>query len=192
VNATKARLVDVSAGLFQRRGLAATGIKEILAEAQAPFSSLYHHFPGGKDELAEAAIRSSGMQYQALVEEVWDGQDGVVSSIAAVFDGASQTLEATDFVEACPIAVIALEVASTNEQLRTATAQVFEAWIVAAGERLISAGIATDDARRLALSIVCLIEGAFVLSQAMKSTEPMRSARDTALQAIRDLITTSA
>jgi hypothetical protein len=132
------------------------------------------------------------MQYQALVEEVWDGQDGVVSSIAAVFDGASQTLEATDFVEACPIAVIALEVASTNEQLRTATAQVFEAWIVAAGERLISAGIATDDARRLALSIVCLIEGAFVLSQAMKSTEPMRSARDTALQAIRDLITTSA
>ena len=192
VNATKARLVDVSAGLFQRRGLAATGIKEILAEAQAPFSSLYHHFPGGKDELAEAAIRSSGMQYQALVEEVWDGQDDVISSIAAVFDGASQTLEATNFVEACPIAVIALEVASTNEQLRTATAQVFEAWIVAAGERLISAGIATDDARRLALSIICLIEGAFVLSQAMKSTEPMRSARDTALRAIRDLLTTSA
>ncbi len=139
MNATKARLVDVSAGLFQRRGFAATGIKEILAEAQAPFSSLYHHFPGGKDELAEAAIRSSGMQYQALVEEVWDGQDDVISSIAAVFDGASQTLEATNFVEACPIAVIALEVANTNDQLRTATAEVFEAWIKAASERLISA-----------------------------------------------------
>ncbi len=192
MNPTKARLVDVSAGLFQRRGLAATGIKEILAEAQAPFSSLYHHFPGGKDELAEAAIRSSGMQYQALVEEVWDGRDDVISSIAAVFDGASQTLEATNFVEACPIAVIALEVASTNDQLRTATAEVFEAWIMAASQRLISADIAIDDARRLALSIICLIEGAFVLSQAMKSTEPMRSARDTALRAISDLLTTSA
>jgi AcrR family transcriptional regulator len=192
VNATKARLVDVSADLFHRRGLAATGIKQILTEAQAPFSSLYHHFPGGKDELAEAAIRSSGVQYQALVEEVWDGQDNLISSIAAVFDGASQTLEATDFVEACPIAVIALEVASTNEQLRTATAKVFEAWIVAASERLVSAGIVTNDARQLALSIICLIEGAFVLSQAMKSTEPMQSARDTALRAVRDLLTTSA
>ena len=117
------------------------------------------------------------MQNQALVEEVWDGQDDVISSIAAVFDGASQTLEASKNVEACPIAVIALEVASTNDQLRTATAEVFEASIIPASQRLISADIATDDARRLALSIICLIEGAFVLSQAMKSTEPMRSAR---------------
>jgi hypothetical protein len=79
-----------------------------------------------------------------------------------------------------------------NDQLRTATAEVFEAWIAAADGRLVSAGIAIDDARRLALSIICAIEGAFVLSQAMKTTEPMRSAKDTVLRAIRDLLTKSA
>ena len=60
MNDTRDRLVQVSAALLQRQGLTGTGIKQILAEARAPYSSLYHHFPGGKDELAAAAIRVSG------------------------------------------------------------------------------------------------------------------------------------
>ena len=54
-----------------------------------------------------------------------------MSGVAAVFDGAGQTLESTDFAVACPIATVALEVASTNERLRLATAEVFDAWIAA-------------------------------------------------------------
>src|ERR1700758_2788691 len=53
---TRQRLIDAASALFRRQGFAATGIKQILAEADAPFSSLYHHFPGGKDELAAKAI----------------------------------------------------------------------------------------------------------------------------------------
>ena len=60
VNDTRQRLVQASAALLQRQGLPGTGIKQILADAGAPYSSLYHHFPGGKDELAAAAIRASG------------------------------------------------------------------------------------------------------------------------------------
>ena len=60
MNDTRDRLVQASAALLQRQGLTGTGIKQILAEAGAPFSSLYHHFPGGKDELAAAAIRRVG------------------------------------------------------------------------------------------------------------------------------------
>ena len=56
------------------------------------------------------------------VEAVWDEAPDVMSSVAAVFDGAARTLEDTDFAVACPIATVALEVASTNEQLRLATA----------------------------------------------------------------------
>jgi AcrR family transcriptional regulator len=185
VNDTKNRLVTVSAALFQRQGLTGTGIKQILDEARAPFSSLYHHFPGGKDELAVAAIRTSGHRYQALVEAVWDGAPDVISSVAAVFDGAAGTLEATDFVDACPIATVALEVASTNEDLRQATAEVFDAWVTAGGVRLTAEGIPPDAARVLALTIISLLEGAFVLSQAMKSTEPMRAAGHAASSAVQ-------
>ena len=116
---TRERLVEASAALLQRQGLTGTGIKQILAEAGAPYSSLYHHFPGGKDELAAAAIRVSGSTVPGAGRGgVGPGADDLISGVAAVFDGAAQTLESTDFAVACPIATVALEVAGTNEGLR--------------------------------------------------------------------------
>ncbi len=185
---TRDRLVQVSAALLQRQGLTGTGIKQILAEAHAPYSSLYHHFPGGKDELAAAAIRVSGAQYQALVEAVWDQAPDVLSAVGAIFDGAAQTLELTDFAVACPIATVALEVASTNEQLRVATAEVFDAWIASGAVRFESAGISPDNASMLALTLISLLEGAFVLSQSLKSVKPVRAAGISAVAAARSAL----
>ena len=52
--------MDSSAELFRRQGYTATGIKQILAAANAPFGSLYHFFPGGKEQLGAETIRASG------------------------------------------------------------------------------------------------------------------------------------
>jgi len=188
VHDTRDRLVQASAGLLQRQGLTGTGIKQILTEARAPYSSLYHHFPGGKDELAEVAIRASGAQYQALVEAVWDEAPDVTSAVAAVFEGAAQTLESTDFAVACPIATVALEVASTNERLRRATAEVFDTWIASATRRLEAQGVSPRDARIVALTLISLLEGAFVLSQALRSTEPVLAAGATAGLAVEKVL----
>jgi AcrR family transcriptional regulator len=177
---TKERLLKASTELFQRQGLAGTGIKQILAAAHAPFSSLYHHYPGGKDELAAEVVLTSGAGYQRLVELVWDAAPDAVESVRSVFEGAAAVLEETDYVEGCPIATVALEVASTNETLRLATAEVFEAWTLAATSRLIAAGCDPARARRTALVIIALLEGAFVLCQATRSVEPMRSAGEAA------------
>ena len=43
--------------LFQAKGYHATGINEVLERAKAPKGSFYHHFPGGKEALAIAAIQ---------------------------------------------------------------------------------------------------------------------------------------
>jgi AcrR family transcriptional regulator len=182
---TRERLVSVSADLFQRQGLTGTGIKQILSESRAQFSSLYHHFPGGKDELAAEVIRTSGARYQQLVEAVWDGATDVVDSVAQVFDGAAATLEATDFAVACPIATVALEVASTNESLRAATAEVFSEWVASGTRRLVEAGIRQQEARSLSLNLIALLEGAFLLCQAAKSIEPMVAAGSAAVSAVR-------
>lgn len=185
---TRQRLVQASASLLQRQGLTGTGIKQILAEAGAPYSSLYHHFPGGKDELAAAAIRVSGSQYQEMVEAVWEQAPDAISSVAAVFDGAAQALESTDFAVACPIATVALEVAGTNERLRLATAEVFEAWIAAGAARFESEGIATEDARSLAITLIALLEGAFILSQSLKDIEAVHVAGATAIAAAQEAL----
>ncbi len=188
VRDTRDRLVETTATLLQRQGLAGTGIKQILAEAGAPYSSLYHHFPGGKQALAAAAIRVSGAQYQALVEAVWDEAPDLVSGVEAVFDGAAQALEATDFAVACPIATVALEVVGTNEPLRLVTAEVFDTWIAAGAARFESEGISPGDASTLALTLISLLEGAFILSQSLRSTAPIRAAGATAMAAARSAL----
>ena len=123
-----------------------------------------------------AAIRDSGARYQVLVETIWDGAPDLMSSVAPSSTARPRTLEATDFAVACPIATVALEVASTNEALRSATSEVFASWIAACTARLEAANIPAEDARVLALTLISLLEGAFMLSQAMKSIEPMRAA----------------
>ena len=69
---TRERIVDVSADLMRRQGYAATGVKQIVTAAQAPFGSLYHHFPGGKEQLGAEAIRASGALYEQLIPAVFD------------------------------------------------------------------------------------------------------------------------
>ena len=185
---TKERLVDAGVRLFTRQGLYATGIKQILDEADARFSSLYHHFPGGKDELAAEVIARSGTDYQRLVEGVWDSQPDVVSGVREVFEGAADVLEATDYADVCPIATVALEVAGTNEELRLATADVFDAWVDSTTTRLTDAGAPADAARTLAHALIALLEGAFILCRAMRSTDPMRDAAGVAAQLVHKAV----
>jgi AcrR family transcriptional regulator len=182
---TRERILDASRGLFARNGYAGTGIKQILAEADAAFASLYHFFPGGKDELAAEAIRTSGAMYQHLVEGVLDAAPDLLTGISDCFAGAAETLRATGYADACPIATVALEVASTDEALRQATADVFASWITALTRRIEAAGIDEAAAAELAVSAIALLEGAFVLSRALRSTEPMTAAGQAATQAAR-------
>lgn len=185
---TKDRLVDAGAELFARQGYTGTGVKQILAAARAPYGSLYHHFPGGKDELTAVAIERSGGRFQALVEAVLDGQDDLVSGVRAVFVEAAEVVRATDYADACPIETVALEVASTNEPLRLATARVFDAWLDAAAARGEAAGMAPADARVWANTFVATLEGAFVLCRATRTPDALHAAADTLAMLTRSLL----
>jgi len=173
VTSTKDRIVDASAELFRRQGYTGTGLKQIVAAANAPFGSLYHFFPGGKQQLGAEVIRWSGLGYQRLVESVLDAAPDIVTGVRDVFTGAAEVLRQTDYADACPIETVALEVASTNEPLRQATADVFDSWITSGAKRLARAGIPHATARALAIALIAALEGAFVLSRAMRSTEPL-------------------
>jgi len=173
MSSTKERLVTAGAELFRRQGYAATGVKQILREAEAPFGSMYHHFPGGKEELAAQAIRTSGALYGLLPEAVLDPAPDLVTGVREFYRLAGVHLEETGWADACPIATVALEVSSTSEPLREACAEVFDGWLVAAIPRFTRHGIAADRSRELAIALVCQLEGAFVLCRAMRTTEPL-------------------
>src|SRR3954463_5881368 len=183
---TKERILDSSGELFRRQGYMGTGVKQILAEAGAPFGSLYHHFPGGKEQLGAQGIRRPGYLYGQLFPAIVGPAPDLLTGLRDFFAGAAQTLVETDYADACPIATVALEVSSTSEPMREACADVFTAWIDGAGARFAQEGIAPDRARELALHFLCALEGAFVLARALRSTEPLVAAGEAACAALRE------
>ncbi len=185
---TKDRILDSSGELFRRQGYMGTGVKQIIEEAGAPFGSLYHFFPGGKVELGAETIRRSGAIYGLLLGEFVGPDVDLETGIAEFFAGAAQTLVETDYADACPIATVALEVSSTNEELRQACADVFEGWIEGATLRGMHAGITRERSREFAIGMLSSLEGAFVLCRALRSTEPLEVAGRAAAAAVRDAI----
>jgi len=129
VAGTKERILEITAELFRRYGYTGTGMKQVVAEAGAPFGSLYHHFPGGKEQLGSEVIRRSGRMYFELFEAIYDAAPDPATGVEDFFIGAAEVLRETDYADACPIATVALEVASASEPLRLATAEVFEGCI---------------------------------------------------------------
>jgi len=184
MTSTRQRIVDTSAELLRRQGYVATGVKQIVTEAQAPFGSLYHHFPGGKEQLGAEAVRTSGALYAQLIPAIFDPAPDPPTAVRMFFAGAAEHLVETGYADACPIATIALEVSSTSEPMRAACADVFESWIAAGTPRFTDAGLPRDTARELVIAMICALEGAFVLARASRSTEPLRVAGELTAQAV--------
>jgi AcrR family transcriptional regulator len=182
---TRERIVETTADLFRRQGYVATGIKQIVAEARAPFGSIYHFFPGGKEELGAEVIRSSGAMYLQLFAEIAIAATDVVDAVSTFFTEAAKDIDASDYEDACPIATVALEVASSSEPLRQATADVFDSWLTAATEFFAAAGIERARARTLSFEMLSLLEGAFIFSRAMRTPEPVLIAGKAAVAAVR-------
>ena len=184
MSATKQRIVEHSAELFRKQGYSATGVKQIVTAAQAPFGSLYHFFPGGKEQLGAEAVRVSGALYAQLIPAVFDPAPDVVTAVRDFFNGAAEHLHETNYEDACPIATVALEVSSSSETMRVACAEVFESWIAAGAERFERAGVSPEKARELTIGMLSALEGAFVLARAQRSTEPLRVAGELAAAAV--------
>lgn len=182
---TKQRIVERAAGLFWRQGYPATGMKQIVAEAGAPFGSVYHFFPGGKEELGAEAVRWAGAQYAAIVLAHFDPALDVADATEGAFAGAAETLRQTDFADACPIATVALEMSSASEVIRLACAETFEGWTAGLAHLFAAGGIEDAAARRTALAVLSLLEGAFVLCRATRRTEAIDAAGPAAGELVR-------
>jgi AcrR family transcriptional regulator len=182
---TRDRIVDAGAALFVHQGYVGTGMKQIVATSGAPFGSVYHHFPGGKEELGVAAVHRAGAGYAALVSATLDAHDDIVDAVAAAFVEAADHLRASGWADACPIATVALEVAGTSEPLRQACAEVFASWFAGLAARFEAAGIPPERARPLAQVVLMLLEGGFLFGRTARTTEALDAAGPAAVAAVR-------
>ena len=182
---TRDRILFAAAELFRRQGYTGTGVKQIVAEAEAPLGSLYHFYPGGKEQLAAEVIGTAGPFFVALVTASVEPEEDPVGWAEAFFRGAGETLAAGGYADACPISTMTMEIASSNERLRLAAAAAFTLWVDGIAAELRSRGVPADRCPELAESMLASLEGGFVLSRARRTTTALDAAGATAALAVR-------
>jgi AcrR family transcriptional regulator len=178
VSDTRTRILTATNELFRRRGYNGTALKDVTAAAGAPTGSLYHFFPGGKSELAAAAMVESGTTYRQLFEMMADEEHDPAEAVRSFFHGAADVLDDCDFIDVCPIGTVAGEIASTDEALRAAADQVFTSWIESAAARFRAAGLPETDAAALAGTVVAALQGGFLLARCHRDADRLRSIGD--------------
>jgi TetR/AcrR family transcriptional repressor of lmrAB and yxaGH operons len=164
--------------LLRRQGYDATGLNEIVAGSGAPKGSLYFHFPGGKEELAVAAMQREGGQLRDAIASTMGSGDGLAAALGRLVDSLALGLERSGFEDGCPIATVTLEAATRSEAVRTAAATVFESWLEALQDGFAAGGLDATAARRRALLALAAIEGALILARARRDLEPLAAVRE--------------
>jgi AcrR family transcriptional regulator len=169
---TRERMLRSTALLMRERGARATSIDEVLRHSGAPRGSVYHHFPGGREQLlAEAVDYAGDVVAEAIArwapEELLAGFDRFVAAYR-------KTLLATDFRAGCPVVAVAVEAREDEDAAAPVrAAAAFARWDAALVDRFAAAGIAPGRACELATLVLAAVEGALVLARSRRSTEPL-------------------
>jgi AcrR family transcriptional regulator len=169
---SKDRMITAARRLFRERGYLGTALSDVVAESSAPRGSLYFHFPGGKEELAiEVALLHTADAIAHINRTA--GTTGTPGELIAAFLGRPRDeLVASGYREGCAVAPIIIESTPASAQLSDTTRRGFQDMIATLAARLAEKGIPDQRAPRLALNTVTAMEGALILSRALRSPEP--------------------
>jgi AcrR family transcriptional regulator len=185
---TRERLVHATAILLSERGPSGTGTAQILNAADAPRGSFYHHFPGGKDELVQAAVRSAGDETAERIREVFESSLDLPGRMAQYFDVVASQLRQDGFLLGCAVGATTLDMAATSAAVRETTFDVFMSWIATITSYLSAGGVPSEQARPLALNFLSAVEGATMIARALRDEAPLRAAgeamRDATIRAL--------
>jgi AcrR family transcriptional regulator len=158
-------MLDSAALLLRERGVGGVTVDAVLAHSGAPRGSVYHHFPGGRDELLLCALAQGGAFVSERLERaVAEGDAGrAVESFVRFW---KRALSDSDFRAGCPVVAMAvdsrLDIPGAAEIVRA----VFDRWRTALTTLFVADGYRRARAERLATMSVAAIEGAIVLCRA--------------------------
>lgn len=157
------RMILGAAQLLSHAGIAEATFGNLLAHTGAPRGSIYHHFPGGKDELIAESMRHVGGQLlHALRRTELRSPEDVVIAFAGLF---RRVLVDSGATAGC--AVTAVTVASPADSTPgSAARKVFRSWRRELDALFVRAGLSATAAAPLALTTLAAVEGAIVLSRA--------------------------
>ncbi|MEH3154760.1 MAG: TetR/AcrR family transcriptional regulator [Gordonia paraffinivorans] len=168
---TRRRMVHSAIGLMQRRGAAAVTVDAVLADSGAPRGSVYHHFPGGRDEIVAAALQASGDVIGAMLTS--PGHRGPAELLDLFVDFWTRQLLDSDFTAGCPVVGAAVSGPEVDPHLAELVADIFATWHRTLAAALTESGVDETRARTLASTAIAAVEGALLLSRSQRSMDPL-------------------
>lgn len=168
-NGVREAMIEAAWLLIAERGLEGMATREVLARTGAPRGSVYHHFPGGRAELIEAAIDYSRRWMQEKIEAI-DAKtpDDVVAGYLGIW---RRVLEGTDFRAGC--AATGAVTGGHEPGILDRAAAAFQATSDALAALFQRVGLGPAEAARRATLLMYAAEGAVILGRARRSVEPL-------------------
>ena len=183
-------MIRSAATLYREQGLVGTSFSDVIEHSGAPRGSIYHHFPGGKAQLAEEAVRWAGESIGALIDRSAERGDPV--AMLREFLGIWRAvLDSSGHTAGCPVLVAAVEVSPEIPGLAAVAGEQFARWEASFAGALRQAGVARARAGRLATLVVAGIEGAIVMCRAAGDNAPLDRVGRELERAVRDALPAS-
>jgi TetR/AcrR family transcriptional repressor of lmrAB and yxaGH operons len=184
---SRERMVRSAASLIASRGVSATSFSEVLTDSGAPRGSIYHHFPDGKSQLAEDAVR-------------WTAERVLARQRACVAVTPSDVLEcfidmwrrvvlASGGGAGCVVAGVAIDTVTGNAEsddagLMDTVRAAFRSWVDLLTEQFEATGLPPARATSLALATVAGMEGALILCRAEGGSGPLEAVASELIRAL--------
>ncbi len=168
------QIIEKTCELLELQGYHATGLNQIIRESGSPKGSLYHYFPGGKEELAVEAVTHVGALVNQRIRNNLAQTDDAAEAIRSFIQTIAFSVEQSEYRAGGPITTIAMETASKSSRLRETCAQIYEEWQAAFAEKLQASGIAAPRSDRIAALIIASIEGGVILCRTSQTPKPLQ------------------
>jgi TetR/AcrR family transcriptional regulator, lmrAB and yxaGH operons repressor len=171
---TRIRLITTAAEMFRRQGYHATGLAELLAAAQVPKGSLYHHFPAGKADLALAAADWIAGQFMRIVDDAFTPAIDFTGGATTLCFKLAKLFDQLDAQNICPMTAVLFE-GPPDESFRAnadVTFQRLTGHLASHGKRLGLDRLAAQDKAEL---LVVAIQGAWTIARAQRRSDLLRN-----------------
>lgn len=169
---SKARMVAAARRLFREHGYLGTALSDVVSESAAPRGSIYFHFPGGKEELGTEVALLHASDRIADINRAAAASATAAQLIEKFVVHERDELVASGYREGCAVAPIVIESTPASDQLSDAARRAFQDLIATLAARLTEKGVPQTISGQLATNVWAGVQGALILSRALRSPEP--------------------
>lgn len=156
--------------LFRQYGYDGATLSKISVATGLGKASLYHHFPGGKDEMVTAVLDSLEHWLGENVLPALQGDGDAPTKLRRMGDRLSELYDGGN--QPCLFAILLL--GSARDVFHAKVQALFQTWIDAIAAVLIEAGMDPVTAQQRGEDAAIAIQGALIVSQALNTPAPFQ------------------